>query len=41
MQPMRENLSRGPVSGWWIVPAVTVSAVLWLLLGLVVWEAVQ
>ena len=30
-----------PTSGWWIVPAVTVSAVLWLLLGLAVWEAVQ
>lgn len=33
--------SARPVSGWWIVPAVTVSAVLWLLLGLAVWEAVQ
>lgn len=41
MNPMREIRSRGPVSGWWIVPAVAVSAVLWLLIGLAVWELLQ
>lgn len=30
-----------PAGGWWIVPALTISALLWLVLGLVVWEAVQ
>lgn len=28
-------------TGWWIVPAVALSAVLWLLIGLAVWEALQ